>query len=132
MNESSTQTRLDVEKLKRVAEVLKAIAHPVRLNVLEELREHKTLTVSELMKKTNTEQSLLSNHLIKMKDKGILKSNRIQKNIYYSLTDESLLKIFTCMEDCSVIWIFLGNYIYKSTYIHLRASGLLLPFKLCL
>ncbi len=103
MNESSTQTRLDVEKLKRVAEVLKAIAHPVRLNVLEELREHKTLTVSELMKKTNTEQSLLSNHLIKMKDKGILKSNRIQKNIYYSLTDESLLKIFTCMEDCSVI-----------------------------
>lgn len=98
-----TKKRLSAEKLVRVSEILKAIAHPIRLSVLEELSEHKRLSVNELMGKTNTEQSLLSNHLIKMKDKGLLKSNRNGKNIYYELVDESILKIFTCMENCPII-----------------------------
>ena len=95
--------KFEAEQLARVAEVLKAIAHPVRLSVLEFLSEYKTLTVNELKEKTNTEQSLLSNHLIKMKDKGILRSNRSGKNIYYELVDESILKIFSCMQSCSII-----------------------------
>lgn len=39
------------DKLNRVSEILKAIAHPIRLNVLEELKIHKALSVSELMEK---------------------------------------------------------------------------------
>ncbi len=100
---SEINTRLEVGKLKRVSEILKAIAHPTRLNVLEALELHKRLTVNELMKLTDTTQSLLSNHLIKMKDKGILKSERDGKNIYYELVDEHLLNIFSCMEECSLI-----------------------------
>ncbi len=100
---SETNTKLEVGKLKRVSEILKAIAHPTRLNVLEALELHKRLTVNELMQLTDTTQSLLSNHLIKMKDKGILKSERDGKNIYYELVDEHLLNIFSCMEECSLI-----------------------------
>ncbi|GAB4398707.1 MAG: hypothetical protein OHK0053_17810 [Microscillaceae bacterium] len=96
--------RLEVDKLIRVSEILKAIAHPTRLKVLEALETHKRLTVNELMRITDTSQSLLSNHLIKMKDKGILKSERDGKNIYYELADEHLLNIFTCMENCSLIY----------------------------
>ncbi len=100
---SKIKSKPEVGKIKRVSEVLKAIAHPTRLNILEALDLHKRLTVNELMQLTDTTQSLLSNHLIKMKDKGVLKSERDGKNIYYELVDEHLLNIFTCIEECHLI-----------------------------
>ena len=99
----TTTKKLNAETLERVAEILKAIAHPIRLQVLEALKEHQTLTVTEMKEITSTEQSLLSNHLIKMKDRGLLKSVRKGKNIYYELVDENILKIFTCMENCDLL-----------------------------
>lgn len=87
----------------RVAEILKAIAHPVRLSILELLGENTALTVSEIQSYTSIEQSLLSHHLIKMKDKGVLKSYREGKNHYYQLTDAHIIQIFSCMEKCSLI-----------------------------
>lgn len=101
--EELTRSKIDIEKLKRVAEVLKTIAHPIRLSIVEALDIHKSLSVSELMKETDTEQSLLSHHLIKMKDKGILKSERRGKSIYYELTDRHITNIFDCMTNCSFI-----------------------------
>ena len=97
------QRNINPEKLERVAEVLKTIAHPVRLSILEVLESYGRLTVSDLKEKTKTEQSLLSHHLIKMKDKGVLKANRQGKNIYYQLADTQITKIFDCMENCSFI-----------------------------
>ena len=95
--------KIKAEQLMRVAEVLKAISHPVRLSVLELLGENDALTVSQIQEHTNIEQSLLSHHLIKMKDKGVLKSYRDGKNHYYQLTDAHIIKIFECMENCSLI-----------------------------
>ncbi|WP_020532162.1 ArsR/SmtB family transcription factor [Flexithrix dorotheae] len=96
-------TRFDAETLLKVAEILKTIAHPVRLSILELLENKEKLTVSELMKGTGIEQSLLSHHLIKMKDKGVLKSEREGKNIFYTLADKHIVNIFDCMEGCSII-----------------------------
>lgn len=104
-------TLIDADKLKRVADILKAIAHPIRLSILQNLSEHKKLTVNDLKEKINSslevdnkiEQSLLSNHLIKMKYEGILQSKRNGKHISYEITDESILKIFDCMQQCTFI-----------------------------
>ncbi|WP_299461381.1 helix-turn-helix transcriptional regulator [uncultured Microscilla sp.] len=100
---TTTKRNISAEKLERVAEVLKTIAHPVRLSILEVLQNHGRLTVSDLKEKTQTEQSLLSHHLIKMKDKGVLRANREGKNIYYALVDDHITHIFDCMEKCSFI-----------------------------
>ena len=61
--------QLNAEQVIRVAEILKTIGHPVRLEILEALEEKEPLSVSEIQEKINlvTEQSLLSHHLIKMK-----------------------------------------------------------------
>lgn len=99
-----TETKkFQTEKLKKVADILKTIAHPVRLSIIEMLADDTSLTVTELKKATAIEQSLLSHHLIKMKDKGILLSYREGKNSYYKLVDEHILKIFTCMEGCTFL-----------------------------
>lgn len=90
------------EKLEQIAEVLKTISHPVRLEILELLEVNDKLCVSEIMEETQIEQSLLSHHLTKMKDKGILKSSRDGKRIYYSLGIEQIPQIFDCMEKCNL------------------------------
>ncbi len=94
---------ITANKMERIAEILKAIAHPVRLQILSIMQQHESLSVAELMVHTGIEQSLLSHHLIKMKDKGVLTSTRNGRNINYSLVDKSILSLFTCMENCNFI-----------------------------
>lgn len=91
------------EKLQKVAEVLKAISHPIRLEILEILEHKGASTVSEIRSQLvlEIEQSLLSHHLIKMKDKGILHSQKQGKYIYYAIVDPAITGIFDCMEKCS-------------------------------
>lgn len=99
----SKYRHLNPDTIERIAEILKTISHPVRLEVLEFLEGDKSFSVAELMEKTGVEQSLLSHHLTKMKDKGILKSKRDGKKILYSLTDNNITKIFTCLDSCSFV-----------------------------
>ena len=99
-----TTTHLTAEEIPRVAEILKTIGHPVRLQILEALEEKEPLTVTEIQERieSDTEQSLLSHHLIKMKDRGILKCEKHGMNVLYRLEDRKILKIFECMESCSL------------------------------
>lgn len=101
--ETKSKKDIDLGKIKRMAEILKLIGHPIRLKILRVLDENPSLTVAEVQEKVEIEQSLLSHHLIKMKDKGVLKSSRNGRNINYSLKDRQILKIFDCMERCDVI-----------------------------
>jgi ArsR family transcriptional regulator len=93
---------ISLEKLEKMAEVLKTIAHPVRLEIIEILEEYNTLSVTEIQQKLNIEQSLLSHHLTKMKDKGILSSQRDGKNLYYSISLKNIETIFDCMGQCKI------------------------------
>ena len=100
---TKTINKLDAAKIERIANVLKAVAHPLRLTVIEELGKRQKMTVSEIVEKVGAEQSLVSHHLTKMKDKGILTSVRDGKNIYYQLADDHLTSIFSCIDQCSFI-----------------------------
>ncbi len=77
------------------AKTLRTIAHPVRLQIIKSLGVKKSLTVSALKKTLvpEIEQSMLSHHLIKMKDNGILRSKKVGKFNHYSLSDIELLKV---------------------------------------
>ena len=99
----TTKRNLSIEKLMRVAKILKVISHPVRLEILEVLEEEDTLDVTTLRESIGieVEQSMLSHHLIKMRDNNIIQSYKKGKNIYYSIVDRQVLKIFDCMEKCN-------------------------------
>jgi DNA-binding transcriptional ArsR family regulator len=92
---------LDPEELERASGILKAIAHPVRISILNALENGNKLTVTELHKILNIEQSTASHHLGIMKDKGVLISRREGKNIYYSIRDEKLRALLICIGGCS-------------------------------
>lgn len=85
MNYSKTVIFMaDIEK---TAHVLKAFAHPLRIKIIQQLNEHVELTVTTIYKNLNAEQSLISHHLITMRDQGILDIRRSGKNIYYFLVN---------------------------------------------
>ncbi len=93
---------LDAEMLERAANMLKAIAHPLRISILSLLEEDKELTVSEIHATLNIEQSAASHHLGILKDKGVLSSRRDGKNTYYFLKHNSLRNIVDCVGRCGV------------------------------
>ena len=93
---------LNPEQLERAANMLKAIAHPMRIAILNHLEDGKKLTVTEIHRLLNIEQSTTSHHLGILKDKGVLGSERDGKNTYYFLKHESLNQIVDCVSKCSV------------------------------
>ena len=91
---------LKIDDLEQAASMLKAIAHPMRIAILNYLEDGKRMTVTELHDKLKIEQSTTSHHLGILKDKGILSSKREGKNTFYFIKDNSLSKIMDCINRC--------------------------------
>ncbi|MBS4062228.1 MAG: winged helix-turn-helix transcriptional regulator [Bacteroidetes bacterium] len=91
---------LNAKKLEQLASRLKAIAHPVRIAIIEMLSNDSRLSVTEIYQLLDIEQAAASHHLNIMKNKGILESRREGKKIFYSLQNESLSEIIQCVNKC--------------------------------
>ncbi len=96
-------TKTGVDKLEHCASVLKAIAHPLRIAIIELLQEHEKLSVSEIHEKLNVEQAVASHHLGILKNKGVLISHREGKNMRYELKHHQISRIIEIMEQCGKI-----------------------------
>jgi DNA-binding transcriptional ArsR family regulator len=96
----TAEARLNKEKLEKAAFILKAVAHPIRLAVIQLLDNDNELTVNEIGEILSCEQSLLSHHLINLKLRGILKSKKDGLNVFYSLKAQEVTKLLACIENC--------------------------------
>lgn len=94
---------LSAEQLDKAAGILKAIAHPMRIAILNYLDGGKKLSVSEIHTKLGIEQSTTSHHLGILKDKGVLLSQREGKNTFYYIKDINLEKIIECLNKCACL-----------------------------
>ena len=92
---------LTAEQLEKAAGMLKAIAHPMRIAIINFLEEGKQLSVTEIHERLGIEQSTTSHHLGILKDKGILTSRRDGKNTFYSLRHDNLTQIVECINKCA-------------------------------
>lgn len=79
------------------AEVLKAIAHPIRLGVIELLAERE-LTVSELHHALDCSQSSMSLQLNILRNKGLVSMRRDKQTKYCSLRNRDFLPLFVCLK----------------------------------
>jgi DNA-binding transcriptional ArsR family regulator len=92
---------LDANRLDTAANMLKAIAHPMRIAILKHLEGGKKLTVTEIHELLGIEQSTTSHHLGILRDKGVLCSKREGKNTFYYLKHDILSQIVDCLETCT-------------------------------
>ena len=72
--------KLDPEQLDAAANMLKAIAHPMRIAIIDFLQGGEELSVTQIHRRLGIEQSTTSHHLGILKDKGVLVSRRDGKN----------------------------------------------------
>ena len=84
-------------RLNARAAVLKALAHPTRLWLLEQIQQQERC-VCNLTDGINADISTVSKHLSILKQVGIVSSRRDGKQIYYRLETPCLLKMVGCVE----------------------------------
>jgi len=94
---------LSVEKMEKVAFILKTTAHPTRIAIVQLLAAQESLSVTDISEKLSVEQSLLSHHLSGMKLKGILSSHREGKNIFYALKMREVIDVIQCLAGCTFL-----------------------------
>jgi ArsR family transcriptional regulator len=78
------------------AEVLKAMAHPVRLGVVEILAGGER-TCTELFEKLGCSQSMMSQQLKILQSQGLVAIRKEGTLKYCSLQNPDFLKLFDCM-----------------------------------
>ena len=101
MKTTKSPTGLDIDQLESSANRLKSIAHPMRIAILELLKDREQLCVTEIYQYLNIEQAVASNHLNILKQNGVLASHRDGKKIIYSVKTNSLKSIIDCIGRCS-------------------------------
>ena len=79
-------------------EKLKAVAHPVRLQIINILMDGE-LSVGDIMRLVGTKQTITSRHLTVMKSQKVLKSRRDGRMIYYSLENSGIKNIMAAFID---------------------------------
>jgi len=94
------KTTLDIQKLEMAASKLRAMAHPMRIAIIDLLTNNKKLTVTEIYERLSIEQASASHHLNILKNKGLLESKRDGKMIYYSLKMQVLSNVIDCINQC--------------------------------
>jgi ArsR family transcriptional regulator len=74
------------------ADFLKCLAHPVRLAVIEHLKNREA-SVSKMVEKLNVEQSALSKHLSILRQAGVVMSRQEKVTVYYSIRDRDIYHV---------------------------------------
>lgn len=92
--------RISPDKLQKAAEMLKVAAHPQRLAILDLLGSGKRYNNTELQELLHIEQAILSQHLILMRDKGLVDYIKEGKHTYYFLRHPDFMNIISCLENC--------------------------------
>lgn len=88
----------DTKKYEGKAELLKAIAHPVRLCIVKGLM-NKECNVTHMQECLELPQSTVSQHLGILRSKGIIKGERSGLEITYSVVNEDVKKIINALFD---------------------------------
>lgn len=84
-------------KYAEVSEILKVMAHPIRLCVIKGLLETGSCNVTHMQQCLNIPQSTLSQHLQKLKAAGIIKGMRNGVEINYKVCNELVIDLVNAL-----------------------------------
>jgi len=90
--EPELQSRFDMK-----ANVLKALAHPTRLFIIDELAREERC-VNDLTDLVGADMSTVSKHLSVLKNAGVVVAERRGTQVYYSLRSSCVLHFFECID----------------------------------
>ena len=80
------------------AKIIKAMAHPTRLFIVDELARTGERCVCELTEMVGVDMSTVSRHLAMLKNAGIVEDQKRGSQVYYSLRVRCVMDFFECVE----------------------------------
>lgn len=86
------------------AKVIKALAHPTRLFLVDELSRAGERCVCELTEMVGADMSTVSRHLAQLKEAGLIEDEKRGAMVFYRLRVQCLTKFFDCVES-----VVMGN-----------------------
>ena len=89
---------MNIKTAEHVSGVLKAVAHPVRLQIIEILKDGQ-MCVGDIVKALGGKQAITSQQLNMMKDKGVLSCRRDGSKVYYHIENKNVIKLLNCIYD---------------------------------
>ena len=92
MISEKTSARLEMR-----ANILKALAHPTRLFIVEQLADGERC-VCKLQEMIGSDMSTVSKHLSVLKGVGLIADDRRGNQVFYTLKAPCILSVFDCVE----------------------------------
>jgi ArsR family transcriptional regulator len=89
----------DWERVEKATGILKTVAHPLRLRIVDLLSEGER-TVGDIQNHLGVSQSLTSQQLSLMKSRGVLKSRRVGRLTYYAIERPEVVQVLHCLRKC--------------------------------
>jgi ArsR family transcriptional regulator len=89
----------DWERVEKATGILKTVAHPLRLRIVDLLSEGER-TVGDIQNQLGVSQSLTSQQLSVMKSRGVLKSRREGRLTYYAIERPEVIQVLHCLRKC--------------------------------
>ncbi len=89
------------QALRRAAEIIKLLGHPVRLKIVEVL-EGGEATVTDIQEQLELEQAIVSQHLAKLRGAGVVAARREGVHVFYQLTENKVPHILKCIRTCDM------------------------------
>lgn len=81
------------------AEVFKALAHPTRLFIVDQLARNGEKCVCDLTEMIGADMSTVSKHLALLKNAGIVTVDKRGSMVFYQLRVKCILNFFECVEN---------------------------------
>jgi len=91
-------TEQEKKRFAAKAQVLKALAHPTRLWMTEQLEDGEKC-VCEFVDKVDADFSTVSKHLSVLKQAGIVEDDKRGKQVFYKLRVPCVLNFMHCVEE---------------------------------
>ncbi|MCO6479356.1 MAG: winged helix-turn-helix transcriptional regulator [Phaeodactylibacter sp.] len=88
----------ELERLEQYSEVLRAIAHPIRLAIIILLKGGDPMSVTDIHEQLQIEQAAASHHLKILRFSGIVQARRDGRFIYYLISDETYPQILELLK----------------------------------
>jgi len=97
---NSVCAELTIEDLQMAARMLRLLAHPYRLKIIDILeRTPEGVAVNALVSELQIAQSAVSQHLSSMQRAGLIKGERHGKEVWYHIDNPKPLQILTCIRN---------------------------------
>jgi ArsR family transcriptional regulator len=98
MTQTKALATAELELYRHHAEVCKVFSHPIRLQILNTLRDRE-MSVSDLVGRLGVTLGNMSQHLNMMKQRWVLVSRKEGNMVFYRLANPKMLKAFDLIRE---------------------------------